>query len=110
LERVITGDESWIYEYGIELESEKRVERERFAETEKIVEKQIKNQMMAFLDCHGIVHHEFAPEGKNVNAAFYVEVLKRLKDRVRRVDWNCRRGGNGFSTMTMPHTHCINCA
>ena len=31
------------------------------------------------------MHHEFAPEGKTVKAAFYVEVLKRLKDRVRRV-------------------------
>ena len=41
--------------------------------------------LMFFFDCHGIVHHEFAPEGKTVNAAFYVEVLKRLRDRVRRV-------------------------
>jgi len=41
-----------------------------------------------FFDCHGIVHHEFAPKGKNVNAVFYVEVLKRLKDRVRRMDRN----------------------
>jgi len=45
LERVITGDESWIYEYDIELKvTEQRVETEIFAETEKIMEKQIKNQ------------------------------------------------------------------
>jgi len=31
------------------------------------------------------VHHEFTPEGQSVNAAFYVEVLKCLRDRVRRV-------------------------
>jgi len=37
---------------------------------------------MVFFDCYGIVHHEFAPEGKTVNAAFYVEVLKRLRDHV----------------------------
>ena len=61
-----------------------------------------------FFDCHGIMHHEFAPEGKNVNAVFYVEVLKRLKDHVRCMDWNCGRGGNGFSTTNMPHTLCIN--
>ena len=35
LERVITGDESWIYEYDIELKSQSRVETETFAETKK---------------------------------------------------------------------------
>ena len=60
------------------------------------MEKQIKNQspVDVFFDCHGIVHHEFAPEGQTVNAAFYVEVLKRLRDRVRRVRselWEGRR-------------------
>src|SRR5215475_9686622 len=35
LERVITGNETWIYEYDIELKSQSRVETERFAETEK---------------------------------------------------------------------------
>jgi len=90
--------------------TEKKVETERFAETEKIIEKQIKNRimLMVFFDCHGIVHHEFAPEGKNVYAVFYVEVLKRLKDHVRRMDRNCGRGGNLFSTTNMPHTLCIN--
>jgi len=39
--------------------------------------------LMVFFDCHGIVHHEFAPEGQTVNAAFYVEVLKCLRDHVR---------------------------
>jgi len=34
------GDESWIYEYDVE----QREETERFAETEKITKKQIKNQ------------------------------------------------------------------
>ena len=43
--------------------TEQRVETERFAETEKITEKQIKNQrmLMVFFDCHGTVHHEFTP-------------------------------------------------
>ena len=68
--------------------AEQRVETERFAETEKITEKQIKNQSHVdgfFFDCHGIVHHEFAPEGQTVNAAFYMEVLKHLRDCVRHV-------------------------
>ena len=67
--------------------AEQRVERERFAETEKITEKQIKIKVMLmfFLDCRGIMRHEIAPEGQTVNAAFYVKVMKRLIDCVRRV-------------------------
>jgi hypothetical protein len=40
--------------------------------------------LIAFFDCHGIVHQEFVPEGQTVNAAFYEEVSKRLRDCVRR--------------------------
>jgi len=32
----------------------------------------------------GIVHKEFVPPGQTVNAAFYVEVLKHLRENVRR--------------------------
>ena len=49
---------------------------------------------MVFFDWHGIVHHEFAPESQTVSAAFYVEVLKRLRDRVHSVRpelWEGRR-------------------
>jgi len=40
------------------------------------------------------VHHEFEPEGQTVKVPFYVEVLKRLRYRVRRVRqelWEGRR-------------------
>jgi len=72
------------------------VETEKFAETEKITEKQIKNQshVDGFFDCDGIVHHEFTPEGKIVNATFYMEVLKCLRYCMRRVRpelWEGRR-------------------
>jgi hypothetical protein len=32
----------------------------------------IKVMLIVFFDCHGIVHHEFVPEGQSVNAAFYL--------------------------------------
>jgi len=47
---------------------------------------QIKDEINAhFFYCKGVVHKEFVPPGRTVNAAFYVEVLKRLKTRVARV-------------------------
>jgi len=97
LDRVITGDESWIYEYDIELKSQsiewKQKDSARRKKSRKSKSK-IKVMLMVFFDCYGIVHHEFTPDGQTVNAASYVEVLKRLRDRVHRVRpelWEGRR-------------------
>ena len=40
--------------------------------------------LICFFDQKGIVHTEFVPPGQTVNAAFYVEVLKRLRETMRR--------------------------
>jgi len=40
--------------------------------------------LICFFDQKGIVHKEFVLPGQRVNAAFYVEVLKRLRENVRR--------------------------
>ena len=40
--------------------------------------------LMCFFDQKGIVHKEFVPPGQTVNAALYIEVLKRLGENVRR--------------------------
>ena len=37
-----------------------------------------------FLDWKGIVHHEFVPRGEIVNKEFYLKVMKRLREAVRR--------------------------
>jgi len=38
-----------------------------------------------FFDSQGIVHKEFIPEGKTVNAEFYEGVMDRLLKRIQRV-------------------------
>lgn len=40
--------------------------------------------LIAFFGVTGIVHYEFVPPGQTVNAAYYQEVLKRLKRSVAR--------------------------
>jgi hypothetical protein len=40
--------------------------------------------LICFFDISGIIHFEFVPVGATGNQAFYVEVLKRLIDAVRR--------------------------
>ena len=62
------------------------MEKSGVASTEegKASEKQHKSMLICFFDQKGIVHKEFVPPGQTVNAAFYVEVLKRLRENVRR--------------------------
>ena len=36
------------------------------------------------LDIRGIVHYEFVQTGQTVNQVYYLEVLKRLREKVRR--------------------------
>ena len=41
--------------------------------------------LVIFLDSQGVVHKEFLPEGKIVNAEFYKGVMDRLLKRIQRV-------------------------
>jgi len=43
-----------------------------------------KGMLIVFFDIRGIVHHEFVPEGQTVNAEFYCNVLRRLREDIRR--------------------------
>jgi hypothetical protein len=40
--------------------------------------------IFTFFDVKGIVHIEFVPTDKTVNSAFYCDVLRRLRENVRR--------------------------
>jgi len=48
------------------------------------VRSNIKSMLICFFDHKGIVHKEHVPPGQTVNVAFYVEVLKRLRENVWR--------------------------
>ena len=43
----------------------------------------VKVMLIVFL-LEGIVHHEFVPRGETVNKEFYLKVMKRLREAVRR--------------------------
>jgi hypothetical protein len=44
----------------------------------------IKSMLVILFDCEDIVHQEFVPPGQTVNQSYYLEVLKLLREQVRR--------------------------
>ena len=40
--------------------------------------------LISFFYANGIVHKEFVPLGQTVNQQFYLKVLKRLRDNLRK--------------------------
>ena len=53
-----------------------------------------KSMLIMFFDIQGIVHHEYAPDGQTVNAGFYCNVLRRLREDIRRKRPELWRKGN----------------
>ena len=88
LEQVITGDETWVFEYDPERKrrsSEWHTTESPRPKKARMSKSKMKSIVIVFFYSKGVVHKEFVPPGQTVNAAFYVEVLKRLKKRVARV-------------------------
>jgi hypothetical protein len=50
----------------------------------RMTKSKFKTMLICFFDVRGIIHFEFVPEGTTVNQTFYVEVLKRVIDAMRR--------------------------
>lgn len=87
LSRVITGDESWVYGYDPETKqqsSQWKTPSSPRPKKARQVRSNIKSMLIIFFDIRGIVHKEFVPPGQTVNGKFYCEVLRRLRENVRR--------------------------
>jgi len=52
-------------------------------------------------ECEGIICHEFQPGGQTVKKEYYLRVMKRLREAVRRKRPDLWRGKNGCTIMTM---------
>jgi hypothetical protein len=83
---VITSDESWVCGYGLETKTQsskwKTPGSPRPKEACQVWSK-VKVMLTVFFDDEGIVHHEYAPDGKAVNKEYYIGVLHGLRDAVR---------------------------
>ena len=87
LSNVITGDETWVYVYDPETKTQssqwKSPGSPRLKKVRQ-VRSNIKSMLICFFDQKGIVHKECVPPGQTVIAAFYVDILKRLRENAQR--------------------------
>lgn len=87
LQHIITGDETWVYGYDIETKaqsSEWKLANEPRPKKARRVRSNVKVLLTVFFDYHGIVFYEFLPQGATVNKEYYLRVLRRLREAIRR--------------------------
>lgn len=87
MEHIITGDETWVYEFDMQTSqqaSKWRTEFESKPKKPRQSRSKIKVMLIVFFDIRGVVHHEFVPTGQTVNKNYYLAVLKRLREKIRR--------------------------
>ncbi len=87
LERVITGDETWVYGYDVETKAQSSTWKHSTsprAKKARQVRSNVKVLLTVFFDYNGIVHQEFLPQGCTVNKEYYLEVMRRLREAIRK--------------------------
>lgn len=87
VQHIITGDETWVYEYDVETSqqsSEWRAPGDPKPKKPRQSRSKIKAMMIVFFDYQGVVHSEFLPTGQTANAEWYVNVLRHLREDIRR--------------------------
>ncbi|UYV60576.1 hypothetical protein LAZ67_1001572 [Cordylochernes scorpioides] len=86
-EKIITGDETWVYGYDPETKrqsAEWRGQGEPRPKKSRILKSRNKVLLVAFLDNKGIVHHEYLPAGQTVIKEMYLRILRRLREAIRK--------------------------
>lgn len=87
LRNAITGDETWVYGYDVETKAQssqwvgKNSPRPKKARQSR---SNVKTMLIVFFDWKGVVHYEFVPRNQTVNGEFYLEVMKRLRESIRK--------------------------
>jgi len=99
LSKVVTRDETWCYGYDPETKqasSQWKTPNSPKPKKARQVQSNVKIMFISFFDANGIVHKEFVPPGQTVNRQFYLQVLKRLHDSVRKKRPEMWSSGNWF--------------
>ncbi|UYV76060.1 hypothetical protein LAZ67_13002356, partial [Cordylochernes scorpioides] len=86
LQRVITGDEAWVYGYDVKTKAQSsqwKLPHEQRPKKARQVRSNVKVLLTVFFDCRGVVHHEFLLQGRTVNKEYYLQVMRNLREAIR---------------------------
>ena len=87
IKRIITSDETWVYEFDMQTNqqaSKWRLPTEPKPKKPRQSRSKIKVMLTVFFDYRGDGHSEFLPEGLTVNKEYYLSVMQRLRELIRR--------------------------
>lgn len=87
LERVITCDETWIFQYDPETKRQSMHWKSPSSpkiKKAKMSKSRLKAMLIVFFDIKGVILIEWVPAGQTVNQAYYKTVLQKLRERVRK--------------------------
>lgn len=87
LKKIVTGDETWCFLYDPQTKrqsSEWKTKSSPRKEKFHLDKSKGKVMLEVFFDYKGLIHYEFIPDGKTVNQGLYVDILRRLRDAIRR--------------------------
>ncbi len=90
VQHIVCGDEAWFHvwdpdsrcnnhEWVCSAQGEKRP---------KVVHREqniTKVMLVIFFDQNGVVYHEFVPNGVGINRARYLQIMRNLRERMRRI-------------------------
>nr|CAH7745967.1 unnamed protein product [Callosobruchus chinensis] len=83
LEKVVTCDETWIFQYDPETkrqsmhwktQSSPRMKKARMSKSK------LNAMLIIFFDVRGVIMVEWVPQGQTVNQKYYIEVLEKLRE------------------------------
>jgi len=100
LGHVITGDETWVYQYDPEMKRQSAQWKTANSPRPKKFcwsKSRVTTMLLNVFDIRGIVHYEFVPIGQTVNQVYYLEVLERLHEE----------DGNDPNFLPATHGSCI---
>ncbi|UYV81788.1 hypothetical protein LAZ67_20002368 [Cordylochernes scorpioides] len=86
MQKIITGDETWVYQYDPETkpQSSQWIERgEPKPKKARFTKSKDKTLLVSFFYINGLVHHEFIPFGRTINQEVYLGIMRRLREAVR---------------------------
>jgi hypothetical protein len=87
LNLIITCDESWVFTYDPETKRQLMQWKSTSSPRPKkayMSRSKFKGMLIVFFDIQRILIAEWVPSGQTVNQQYYIEVLTKLRERVRR--------------------------